>query len=163
MRWAGRWRLHSFGCSSRCWIQNRVIADLGERERQEHVDRVHDDELAHVTAACRAARRARRRPSADAVAHREPLGERGEAVRQPRVGRHVGHDARAVDEARLRGDEEQRALADERGDDEAVPDAARRPWSSAPATRSKRTAFIVLSSARAWRARAGSRGGCRPR
>ena len=49
-----------------------------------------------------------------AVAHREPLGQRGEPVRQPRVDRHVRHDARAVEEAGLRRDEQQRALAEQR-------------------------------------------------
>ena len=45
----------------------------------------------------------------DAVLRDEPVGELGEAVRHPRVDRHVREDARAVEEARLRRDEEQRA------------------------------------------------------
>ncbi len=58
--------------------------------------------------------------------------ERREAVRQPRVDGHVGHDARAVDEAGLRGDEEQARLAEEGHDHEPV---ARVPAAQAPGRR----------------------------
>ena len=64
---------------------------------------------------CRAAStRLARAHEQHAVLRREPVGERREAVRQPAVDRHVGHHARPVDEAGLRGDEQQRRLGDQR-------------------------------------------------
>ena len=89
-------------------------AEVRQREREKHVDRVHDDELLDV--AVRVEQRGDRRAAheQDAVLHAEALGERREAVRQPRVDRHVRHDARPVDEARLRGDEEEARLGRER-------------------------------------------------
>ena len=50
------------------------------------------------------------RHQVDAVAHRQLLGQRRHPMRHPLVERHVRHHARPVDEARLRGDEQQRAL-----------------------------------------------------
>ena len=136
--------------------QKRVIAEVRERERHEHVDRVHDDERRDVAA--RVEQRGERGAAHEqhAVAHREPLGERGEAVRQPGVDRHVRHDARAVDEARLRGDEEQRALAEQRGDDERTCRPAGRRCASRRRRARASTAFIVLPSVGRRRARAGS-------
>jgi hypothetical protein len=138
--------------------------DVRERERQEHVDRIEDDELRDV--APRVGQRSDGRGAHEehAVAHREPLGERREAVREPRVRGHVGHDARPVEKARLRRDEEQRALARERRRSRKRRPRERRPASTPRRRARSSTAFIVLSLGHRRRSiRAGTRAGCRPR
>ena len=98
-------------------------AELRQREGQEHVDAVEHDQRADVAARCRAAP-----PSAadaheqDAVLGHQAVAQLVEAVRHPRVDRHVGEHARAVEEARLGRDEEQRALADQRDEQEPLTD-----------------------------------------
>ncbi len=75
----------------------------------------------------------------DAVVGGEPVGQRGEAVRHPGVDGHVRQHARAVDEAGLRGDEQQRPLGEQRQDHDR-----RAPSGRCAVSRSARTAFIVL-------------------
>ena len=53
------------------------------------------DEVGDVTTRTRASHRGRAHQE-DAVLHREPVRELAEAVGQPRVVRHVRHDARAA-------------------------------------------------------------------
>ena len=53
-----------------------------------------------------------------AVLHGQPVAQRAEAVREPRVVRHVRHHPRPVDEAGLRRDEEQQRLRKQGEEDE---------------------------------------------
>ena len=136
-------------------------ADVRERERHEHVDRVHDDELRD-----RSAGRDHRAAAAATPIRSTPLRivRRSESaekpVREPRVGGHVRHDPRPVDESGLGGDEEQRGLADQR-DDRRGRGRTRSPRASRSPRRARRGRRSWSCPLRAWRRRAGSRRGSR--
>ena len=65
----------------------------------------------------------------------------GEPRREPAVQRHVGQHARAVEEAGLGGDEQERRLGSERDQDEGESAAVRPGWRSCV---SNSTALRVL-------------------
>ena len=96
--------------------------EVRQREREKHVDGVHDDERLEVATGVDEDHRRGTRHQIDTVVHRQLLGQRGELARQPLVERHVRHHARPVDETRLRGNDEQRALGDQRQDHEGLAD-----------------------------------------
>ena len=58
---------------------------LRERERDEHVDRVHRDELRDVAARVEERRDRRGAHEQHAILHREPIGELAEAVRHVEI------------------------------------------------------------------------------
>ena len=89
-------------------------AEHRQREGQEHVDAVHDHQLADVTAGVEQRHQRRRPHQHDPVLRRQSIRQRREPARHPVVDRHVGQHARAVDEAGLRGDHQQDALGEQR-------------------------------------------------
>ena len=90
-------------------------AELREREREEHVDAVEDDQDVDSPLGVEAAPRA---PAPPMIRMPFWVTSRSESwakrVRHPRVDGHVGEHARAVEEAGLRGDEQQRRLREQR-------------------------------------------------
>ena len=78
-----------------------------QREGQEHVDGVHDDQL--IDAAARQEQRPqRRRPhDEDAVLRRQAVGQRRQPAGQPGIDGHVRHDPGAVDEPGLGSDDQE--------------------------------------------------------
>ncbi len=97
-------------------------AELGEREREEDVDRIHDDERRDVAVRVKKGRDGGETHHEDAVLRDEPVRELREAVGHPRIDRHVPEDARAVEKAGLGRDEEKRGLRDQQRQDERAPD-----------------------------------------
>ena len=80
----------------------------------------------------------------DPVVRDEAVGELGEAVGRPGVRRHVGQDARPVEEARLRRDEEEAAGRDQGERSTRVCPRAKPPIVHDPKTLSARTAFMIF-------------------
>ena len=132
-------------------------AQLGQREGQEDVDRVHDHQGRDAAARVEEEQDGRAAHEQDAVLHGQPVRERGEAVGEPVVDGHVGHDPRPVDEAGLGGDEEQGAL---REDGDQGQDAAEAP---AAEDLAGQDGVEGLAGDRARRRAADSRRGCRRR
>ena len=85
-------------------------SELGEREGQEDVDGIHDHQGGDRALRVDEKGEGRDADHHDAVAHRQAAGKIGEAAGKPGIDGHVGHDARGVDEARLRADEQEGAL-----------------------------------------------------
>lgn len=97
-------------------------AHFRQRECQEHVDGVHEDEQVALTPRVQQHGDRSETHQEDAVVGHEAVRELGKAPRRPRVHGHVGEDARAIDEARLCCDEEQSSFGHERHDDQDPPD-----------------------------------------
>ena len=96
-------------------------AGLGEREGDEHVDRVEDDEEVHGAPRHQHHDERGRAHEQDPVHRHEALAQVGEARREPAVERHVRQDAGAVEEPGLRGDDQERGLGEQGDDDEGAP------------------------------------------
>ena len=84
--------------------------ELRESEGQEHVDRVHDDEVLDRSAGDIQHQQRHAAHEDDAVIPHQALGQVGEASGRVIVERHVGEHLRAVDDAGLRRDEQESRL-----------------------------------------------------
>ena len=93
---------------------------LTQRESEEDVDGIQRHQGGDVAARVDEGAHAGHAHEDDAVLHGEPVRQLRKPVWEPAVDGHVGHDARAVDEARLRGDEEEEGLGEERQPEEAA-------------------------------------------
>ena len=91
-----------------------------QRKREEHIDRVHDDEVPHVTPGVEQRGQRGAAHQQDPVLGREPLRQRREPVRHPGVHRHIGEHARAVEEPGLGCHDEQGGLREQRHHQEPV-------------------------------------------
>ena len=103
---------------------------LGEREGDEHIDGVHDNEDVDAAARQEQERHRRKAHQQDAVLGGQPVRQRREPVGEPGVDGHARHDARSVDEPGLGGDEQQCGL---RGDGQLHEDPAERQPGGGPA------------------------------
>src|ERR1041385_8469364 len=95
-------------------------AELRQRKREKQVDAVHHHQQPHVAGGVREKRERCDAHEPDAVAGHEMVAEMGEAMRHPRVDRHIGEHAGPVDKAGLRGDEQKRRLAQQRDHDHGI-------------------------------------------
>jgi hypothetical protein len=128
-----------------------------QRERDEHVDAVHHEQAVDPTLRVEQRQQRRETHPDDAVLCGEAVRERCEPLGEPAVERHVRQHARSVDEAGLRGDDEQQRLGGQRRGDEC---AGARPVGGDALRRAPRSASCP---ARPRRRRGCSRGAVRSR
>ena len=85
-------------------------AELGETEGDEDVNAVKDDQVADRAVGHDHQDQGADTHDQDAIDGHQPVGEQGKALGDPMVGSHAGQNARAVKEAGLGGDEEDRGF-----------------------------------------------------
>ena len=116
--------------------------ELRERERDEHVDRVEHDQQIDSRVGEHQDRDRRQAHREHSVLGHQARAEVGEAARQPAIDRHRRQHARPVDEAGLRGNEQQRAFGDQGEGDDRHSDRQAEQFQLL-ATRSNSTALSV--------------------
>src|SRR6185369_11989944 len=95
--------------------------ELGKGEGDEDVDRVHDHKGRDRAAGVEQKSNGGYPHQEDAVAHGQAHRQGGEAVREPGVDGHVGHDPRTVHEAGLGRHQQQGALGEDGDERDPVP------------------------------------------
>ncbi len=119
-RWTERWRIH---CGSSCRSLDEKLRhpQLGEGKGDEDVDGVHDHQGRNRAVGVEQQGNGGDAHEENAVAHGQADRQGGEAVRQPGVDGHVGHDPRSVDKAGLGRHQQQGAFGEDGDEGNPVP------------------------------------------